>query len=347
MAGGSNGRIYIRKTSEVSAEIRDFSEHWINLADERLGAQVIKVSDEFYAPAQRLLNPQPTNYYFHDEEGMRWVDGWETTRRRKEGYEHCVVKLGRRGSISAAVFDTSFFTGNFPVGVELAACDVQGDPDANTTWTPLTGFVKLSGDAQRLVETDVPGCFTHVRLHLHPDGGMARLRIFGCVDTTVLGQNGELVDLAALENGGRVIGCNDNHFGSTQALIAPGPSVAWGKGWETRRRREPGHDWAVIALAAPGQIESVLVDTKYYLANQPQAFSLQAACLANGTPDELALNQSMFWPVLLDQQTLRGGTVLQVDQGFVSLGDVTHVRLNIFPDGGVTRLRMFGRVAKR
>jgi len=347
MAGGSNGRIDIRKTSQDSAEVRAFSQVWINLADERLGAQVIEVSDEFYAPAQRLLNPKPANYYFHDEEGMRWVDGWETARRRQEGHEHCVIRLGRRGRIGAMVFDTSFFTGNFPVGVELAACDVQGAPDADTAWTPLTGFVQLAGDAQRLIETDVPGAFTHVRLHLHPDGGMARLRVFGRVDTTTLGQGGALVDLAALENGGRVIGCNDNHFGSAVAMIAPGPSVAWGKGWETRRRREPGHDWAVIALARPGQIESVLVDTKYYLANQPQAFSLQAACVASEAPDELTLNQSMFWPALLDAQALCGGSVLQVDQGLAHLGNVTHVRLNIFPDGGVTRLRLWGRAATR
>lgn len=345
MAGGSNGRIYIRQTFEDNAEVSALSERWTNLADERLGAEVIGVSDEFYAPAQRMLNPKPANYYHHDEDGMRWVDGWETTRRRQEGHEHCIIRLGRRGSISAVVFDTSFFTGNFPVGVEVAACNVQGDPDASTSWTPLTGFVKLAGNAQRLVETDAPGFFTHVRLQLHPDGGMARLRVFGRVDPTVFGLDGGLVDLAALENGGRVIGCNDNHFGSTQALIAPGPSVTWGKGWETRRRREPGHDWAVIELGRPGQIDHVEIDTKYYLANQPEAFSLQAARLARGTPEELVLNQAMFWPELLGRQTLRGGAVLQIDQGLASLGEVTHVRLNIFPDGGVTRLRLFGRVA--
>lgn len=345
MAGGSNARIYIRQSSHDSPEVDDFARRWINLADERLGARVVEVSDEFYAPAQRMLNPKPANYYFHDEEGMRWVDGWETSRRRRAGHEHCVIRLGRRGRIAGLVFDTSFYTGNYPVGVELEGCCSDDDvPGAAAAWTPLAGFTRLAGDTQRLVVVDAPGVCSHVRLHLHPDGGMARVRVFGAVDPSAVADAPGLVDLAALENGGRIVGCNDRHFGSVNAMIAPGPSVEWGKGWETRRRREPGNDWAVIALAQPGRIEEVEVDTKYYLANQPDRFSLQAVLLDGPMPDELLLNQSMFWPELLGEQALKGGASLQVKDGLRAPGRVSHVRLNIFPDGGVTRLRLRGRV---
>lgn len=345
MAGGKNERIYIRKTSEESAEIAEFGRRWLNLADERLGARVVGVSDEFYAPAQRMLNPKPANYYFHDEEGMRWVDGWETTRRRRGGHEYCVIRLGRRGRLCGAAFDTSFFTGNFPVGVELAGCN-DDEPTEATVWTPLVPFTKLAGDAQHLVTIDDPGIYTHVRLHLHPDGGMARVRIFGVIDPLLVDAADGLVDLAALENGGRIVGVNDRHFGAANALIAPGPTIEWGKGWETRRRREPGNDWAVIALARPGRIDEVEIDTKYYLANQPDRFSLQAVLLTEPIHDDLLLNQSMFWPEILAEHSLDGGTLLRIGDGIRPLGEVSHVRLNIFPDGGVTRLRLRGQIAK-
>lgn len=348
MAGGSNDRIYIRKTSVMTDEVAAFAGDWTNLADERLGAATVEVSDEFYAPAQRLLEAKGANYYFHDEEGMRYVDGWETTRRRRQGHEFCVVRLGRAGRITGVVFDTSYFTGNFPVGVELSACCVRGEPDVSTAWTPLVGFTPLAGDAQQLVTVQDAAVYTHVRLNLHPDGGMARLRVYGAVDATrAPGLLSEaLPDLAALENGGRIVACNDRHFGSVAAMIAPGPSVAWGKGWETRRRREPGNDWAVIALAVPGVIQEVDIDTHYYLANQPDRFSLQAVHVARPMADALLVNQSMYWPQLLGETALHGGSRLTVTEGIAALGSVTHVRLNIFPDGGVTRLRLRGKPAK-
>lgn len=350
MAGGSNGRIYVRETSALTEEVVALASRWTNLADERLGAATVSVSDEFYAPAQRLLQHQCASYYFHDEEGMRYVDGWETSRRRHEGFEHCVVRLGRAGRISALVFDTSYFTGNFPVGVELSACfSADQDPGTNAAWTPLTGFVELAGNAQLVVPvgaTDV--VYSHIRLKLHPDGGMARLRVFGEINPALAlaASQAPLPDLAALENGGRIVDCNDRHFGAVTGMIAPGPSIAWGKGWETRRRRSPGSDWAIVALAVPGVIEQVEIDTSYYLANHPDRFSLHAVSAPAGMDDALLVNQSMYWPQLLAETALQGGSRLVVGDGLAALGPVTHVRLNIFPDGGVTRLRLRGRPAK-
>lgn len=349
MAGGNNSRSYVRDTAQPTPEVRDFAERWVDLADERLGGRVLSASDQFYAPAQRLLNPKPGQYFFHDEEGMRWVDGWETSRRRISGHEHCVIRLGRPGHVKGVVFDTSFFTGNFPVGVALEGCRCSTDPDTDADWKPLVAFTLLAGDAQTLVPVDDADMYTHVRLHLHPDGGMARLRVLGTVDPLIvqtLSAAQGAVDLAALELGGRIVGCNNRHFGEVRGLIAPGPSIAWGKGWETRRRREPGHDWAVIALAHLGRIEELEIDTRYYLANQPAKFSLQAASMEPGMDDALVLNQAMFWPELLAPHALEGGTSLTLKEGLNAMGAVSHVRLNIFPDGGVTRLRLRGHIAK-
>jgi allantoicase len=342
MAGGNNSRLYIREISKGDPKIQGFTKGLVNLADERLGAEMVEVSDQWYAPAQRMLNHRPAIYYYHDEEGTRYVDGWETARRRREGHEYCVIRLGRSGRIRCIVFDTSFYTGNFPVGAAVEACnlDLNGEAD----WQEIVPFVPLSGNSQLLSEVQDNRSFTHVRVRIYPDGGMARIRVFGDV---TLDENtrraGVVIDLAAMENGGRIVGCSDTHFGSVQAMIAPGPDIVWGKGWETRRLREPGNDWAVIALGCPGIIDRVELDTKFYTGNYPAAFSLQATAVTD-TADKVLENQAMYWPTLLNNRQLRGGENHVVyASDLKELGAVTHIRLNIFPDGGVTRFKVFAR----
>lgn len=344
MAGGSNDRTMIRKRSIPSEEFLGSERAYVNLADARLGATVMEASDEWYAPASRMLNPKAANYYYHDDEGFRWVDGWETSRRRKAGNEWCVIKLGRPGRITAVGFDTSFYTGNYPLAASVQACKVRADGDIqDAEWVELVPPTELSGDTQRLVPVGAGECFTHVRLNIFPDGGLARFRVFGLIQPLSADGSSAQCDLAALENGGRIVGCSDTHFGAVRAMIAPGPAVEWGKGWETRRLRKPGHDWAVIALAAPGTLDRILVDTTYYTGNFPAAFSLQGARLEN-TSDEVALNQAMYWPELVGRTELKGGCQNAVELS-AALREtlVTHVRLNIYPDGGVTRLRLLGQ----
>ncbi|GAA5236969.1 allantoicase [Verticiella sediminum] len=348
MGSGTRDRTLIRQYGEVAETFRTWSGAYANLADARLGACVVAASDEWYAPAARLLDAAPANYYFHDDEGMRWVDGWETVRRRQPGNEWCVIRLGRPGTIAGIGLDTSFFTGNFPPVVSVQACRCESDAvPEGVAWTPILRATEVKGDAQVVHPVDDAGIYTHVRLNLHPDGGMARLRVFGriAVSAQTLPDRG---DLAALELGGRVLACSDAHFGSVSAMLAPGPQVQWGKGWESRRRRVPGHDWAVIALATPGVLEEVVLDTKFYTGNHPASFSLQAADLRQHAPggaadDALIVNQAMYWSELLAQQPLRGGA----ENRYRIDGDgeriCTHVRLNIYPDGGVTRLRLIGR----
>ena len=184
-----------------------------------------------------------------------------------------------------------------------------------------------------------------MRLHIYPDGGVARLRIYGTIhkDWTQVAA-GTLINLAALEEGARPLGCNDQHFGTPQNMLAPTKGINMGDGWETRRRREPGHDWAVIALAHPGVIEKTVIDTAFFKGNYPDRAFLQAA-LMTGKSDAQILAEAENWPVLLPEQKLSADTVHEFTDALSALGPVSHVRLNIIPDGGVSRLRLWGKLA--
>jgi allantoicase len=203
----------------------------------------------------------------------------------------------------------------------------------------------LKGDAHHLLAVQSETTWSHIRLDIYPDGGIARLRVYGEVirdwKRTDLSQP---IDIAALENGGRIIACNDSHFGSPWNLLAPGRGKNMGDGWETRRRREPGNDWVILALGHAGTITRIEVDTAHFKGNYPDRCSIQAARNGHAT-DESLVTQSMFWPVLLAEQKLEMDRCHVFDGAIADLGTVTHVRFNIFPDGGVSRLRLFGRVA--
>jgi allantoicase len=179
-------------------------------------------------------------------------------------------------------------------------------------------------------------------VNIYPDGGIARLRVYGQpkVDWTRV-ERGARLDLAAIENGGYLVAANNQHFGPASQMLMPGRGVDMGDGWETRRRREPGNDWAIVALAHPGVIQAIEVDTAHFKGNYPDRCSLQAARVAGGT-DESLITQAMFWPVLLPEQTLSMDNIHRFEAELAALGPVTHVRFNMFPDGGVSRLRLFG-----
>jgi allantoicase len=184
-----------------------------------------------------------------------------------------------------------------------------------------------------------------LRLNIYPDGGIARLRVYGQpVGVFDAASPGKIYDLAALENGGRAVAWNDAHYGSVANLILPGRGIDMGDGWETRRRREPGNDWCILQLGAPGTIERIEVDTAHFKGNYPDRFSLQAAYVDGGT-DHSIVTQSMFWPLLIGEKKLSMDAVHTFSDEHAALGKVSHVRFNIIPDGGVSRLRLWGKVA--
>lgn len=321
----------------------DFTRRYTNLADPRLGAQVVACSDEFFAPRERLLSPDEPVFIVgkYDDHG-KWMDGWETRRKRGPGNDWCVLRLARPGRIFGVDIDTRHFTGNYPPAASLEVCHTADDvPPEGARWTPLLATVALDGNAHHYHPIGAHDVWTHVRLSIYPDGGVARLRIYGRpqVDAAV---SGGALDLAAAINGAYVVAANNQHYGTASTLLLPGRGANMGDGWETRRRREPGNDWCIVALAAPGVIERVEVDTAHFKGNFPDACSLQAANIAGGTEQSL-ITQSMFWPELLAPQKLGMDAEHRFDT-LAALGPVTYVRFNIFPDGGVSRLRLHGTV---
>ena len=331
----------------TEADAPDFVRRYVNLADARLGAVALDCSDDFFADRQRMLNPEPAVFVpcKYDANG-KWMDGWESRRKRGPGHDWCVVRLARPARLLGVDLDTSHFTGNFPPAASLEACCLDaGDPEAGTVWEPLLPAQNLGGNRHHYVALDGTRAVSHVRVNLFPDGGLARLRLYGvpAFDAAATDTEG-LVDLVAAIQGGTVVAANNEHFGRAANLLLPGRGVNMGDGWETRRRREPGHDWCILALARPGTIAAVEVDTCHFKGNYPDRCSLQAAHAVGGTPESL-VTQSMFWPLLLPEQPLQMDRQHHFRSEILPHGPITHVRFNIHPDGGVSRLRLRGRPA--
>ena len=319
--------------------------HYVNLAQPRLGAEVTYATDDFFADKARLIDPAEPQFIpgKYDENG-KWMDGWESRRKRTPGHDWCVIRLGVPGLIAGFEIDTRHFTGNYPPGAELEACrSDEAVPGDEAGWTKVTQRLALNGDDRVYVAIEHDEPVTHVRLNIFPDGGIARLRVWGRVakDWSKVAADAR-VDLLAMENGGRGIIANDEHYGQIENLTAPGRGVNMGDGWETRRRREPGHDWAVLELGAPGRIDEVVIDTAFFKGNYPDRCFLQAAASATGSPEEIAA-ASESWPLLLPEVKLEADKVHVFRDGLADLGAIRFVRLNIIPDGGVSRLRLIGR----
>ena len=318
-----------------------------NLADVRIGAAAISCSDEFFGPMSRMLEPQAPVFYpdRYDDHG-KWMDGWESRRRRRGGHDHCVVRLATAGEIFSVDIDTTHFTGNFPPAASLDGCYCDGDPDAAAEWVPLVPPVPIGPNSHHLFEVPSAAVVTHVRLNLLPDGGVARLRVYGRPrpDWQALAASGA-VDLGCARNGAVAVAWNNSHYGHPSNLLRPDRARHAGEGWETRRRREPGHDWCIVELARPGCIQRVVVDTSHFKGNYPDRCSLQGALLPAhfGELQESVIAQSMFWPVLLPEQPLQEDREHAFEVPAPACTQpVSHVHLNIIPDGGVSRLRLFG-----
>lgn len=321
-------------------------EHYLNLADARLGSRPISVSDQWFAPAERMLQPGEPEWRegVFDDNG-KWMDGWETRRKRFAGYDHAVVRLGVPGILKGVDLDTRFFTGNYPPSASLEACYLPdgGDPDENTPWTQVLPAVALQGNSHHYHGIASQQPVSHVRLNIYPDGGIARLRLYGLAyrDWSRVDQSRD-VDLAAALNGGLALATSDEHFGRKGNLLNPGRALNMGDGWETARRRTPGFDWVIIALGHPGRIRRILVDTLHFKGNYPESCSIQAALAPNAAQIE---SQSLFWQELLPSQKLQMHQEHEFIEAVRDIGPVSHVRLNIFPDGGLSRLRLFGQVS--
>lgn len=332
--------------------MRDFTD-LIDLASERLGGAVLAANDEWFAPKEGLIKPGKPEWREGEyTERGKWMDGWETRRRREPGEDWAVIRLGTPGVVKGVVIDTSFFTGNYPESASVEACSVEGTPavsdfmDGTIHWEPLLPRTALQGDTANSFE--VPGAprrVTHLRLTIHPDGGVARLRAYGIVQPSdELLPAGDLHDLAAMENGGYVVECSDMWYGHRQNLILPGRSTHMGDGWETRRRRGPGNDWTIVRLAARGAVERVELDTDHFKGNAPGACMIECCDAPDAGPDAEFDAARQAWQVMLPRTPLQPHTRHRFTRELARCS-ATHVRLNIYPDGGVARLRVFARLA--
>jgi allantoicase len=324
----------------------DFTE-LIDLASERLGGAVLFANDEFFAPKENLLKPDPPIFIEGKYTDLgKWMDGWETRRRRTPGHDWCIVRLGLPGIVRGVVVDTTYFRGNYPENCSLEGYAIDAQPTVEqlvseeTEWIEILPMTELVGNSPNLFEVDLGARFTHLRFKIYPDGGVARLRVYGEVvpNWETLNRHGSEIDLAAVESGGLVLSCSDMFFGHKHNLIMPGRALNMSDGWETRRRRGPGHDWATIKLGKPGKIRSIEVDTSYFKGNFPESCSLEAC-----NTSAKILPEHLEWRSVLPRTKLQAHTRHIFENEILDAGTISHVRFNIFPDGGVSRLRLFGR----
>ena len=281
------------------------------------------------------------------------MDGWETRRRRTPGYDWCIIRLGLPGIIRGVIVDTSHFKGNFPARFSLEALDLGGSaPYANErarlkkaeqSWAEVFPETPLAGDSQnRFAAPASDRRVTHLRLKIYPDGGVARLRVYGEVvpDLARLSAAKE-IDLASITNGSRILGSSDEFFGVPLNLLLPGRGINMGDGWETRRRRGPGHDWTIIEARRPRKNSPRRSGYRSLQRKFPGKLLASKPAMRQ-KPARRKRNRLKDWKELLPRTKLKAHSRHHFRKELAELGTVTHVRFNIYPDGGISRLRLFG-----
>ena len=352
----------------------------IDLASERLGGKAISCSDDFFAEKENLIKPG-RGIFIADKytDRGKWMDGWESRRKRVAGHDWCILKLGASGIIRGVDIDTNFFLGNHPPHASIEACYMPGEISnevlQKTKWTEILAKSPLAPGSQNFYTIKSDIIWTHLRLNIYPDGGVARLKVYGEVykDWDAVTTN-ETIDLAAATNGAKSILCNDMFFSHMDNLIMPGRGLNMGDGWETKRNRTPNNcDWVIVKLAHRGEIDKILVDTCHFKGNYPDTCSIEGVDietvdvgsnsfgisrteilpltakleLETLNTDDVDINSSEIkWTEILPKQKLQADHEHYFEKEIKSNGPFTHIRLNIFPDGGVSRMRLFGKIVK-
>jgi allantoicase len=322
-----------------------------DLAAERLGGKAVLCSDDFFAEKENLLKPG-RGIFIPDKYTNRgkWMDGWESRRKRTPGHDWCIIQLATTGKIAGVDIDTNHFLGNHPPFASIDACNIKKPKKVDwrkIQWKEILPKSPLQPGSQNFYEITDKEVYTHLRLNIYPDGGVARLKVYGEVikDWKKVNEKEE-IDLAAAINGARSVLCNDMFFSHMDNLIMPGRGINMGDGWETKRNRTPGNrDWVIVRLAHQGFVDSISVDTRHFKGNYPDT------CLIEGinipVDDEHKLNSAeLNWQPILPQSKLKADQKHFFKKEIVDQGPFTHVRLSIFPDGGVSRMRVWGRIKK-
>lgn len=368
-----------------------------NLLSQSFNSAVVFATDEWFAECDNLLKDSDAIWRedIYTDFG-KWMDGWESRRRRTAGHDWCILKLGLRGKVKGLDIDTSFFTGNFSPIASIQYLCSDYEPEVMKELMSVRQQAVASKEIGRMgtcassnewglvsqlqsekwpfllephplgagvpetrhnyFETEVQDTISYVRLNMGPDGGIARLRLFGLVTTDISAiPLGQLLDLAAVEHGGFALSCSNKHYGKPSNMLTKGRGTCMGDGWETARQPKrppvytmengllvlPGYDWAIIKLGIRGCVHQLLVDTHFYKGNYPESCSVEACDCASGDAGSgpfdwtQLLPRTILGPDAIHEFSVSAGTLLQV-------GDVSHLRLTIYPDGGVMRLRAIG-----
>lgn len=353
---GKNAELYAR-----------FNRDFVDLISQRVGGETLSCSDDFFAGMESLLKAG-RGVFIEDKytDRGKWMDGWEsrrsygraTSQGKEHQYDWCVIRLGIKGKIVGFEIDTNYFRGNAPEFVEIEACHSSIEPDQTTTWTGLLAKNSVEPHLQNLFSIDSKNVWTHLRLKMFPDGGIARFRAYGEAETDWKEfVNGELIDLAAIKNGGKALLVSDMFFSDKNNLIMPGRGKDMGDGWETKRRRDPGPDWSIIKLADLGSIEKVIIDTCHFKGNYPDTFILQGIISQNDNFSDDGLsyddcsdkNEKLNWQTIIPKTKLFAHREHCFIEQIISetKQQFTHVKLSIFPDGGISRMRVYGQPASK
>ena len=326
----------------------------MNVTSSDFGSKVIYCSDEFFADSCRMLQNNEAVFVEdkYDEHG-KWMDGWETRRRRDGKNDFCYIRLGSKSVINDFNIDTSYFTGNFAPAISILGCCVAGgitddrvvDGSAVDEWFDLLAKEKLTGDSSNIFSSNSLKPVTHLKVTLYPDGGIARLRAYGSVWADDNRHEVKGTNVIAKESGAKAVFANDEHFGCLSNILEKHEPINMADGWETRRRREPGNDWIIIALGARGIVEQIELDTAHFKGNYPDRCSVEATTLED-TNETSLIHEGVNCLNLMDEQKLSMDRIHTFDSDKInSIGPASHLRLSISPDGGVSRFRAFGRLA--
>jgi allantoicase len=339
-------------TGEQAELLTQLKINFVDLASERTGGEALSCSDDFFAGMDNLLKAG-RGIFIDDKytDRGKWMDGWESRRsygrefRLNSGidYDWCIIRLGMRGRIKGFDIDTNFFRGNAPQFVAVEACDSPSRPDENTIWTEILSKIAVEAHSQNIIKINTTSRWTHVRLKMYPDGGIARFRVYGEVEVDWSEfRSDELIDLAFIKNGGKALLVSDMFFSDKNNLIMPGRGKDMGDGWETKRRRDPGPDWSIVKLGSEGIINKVIIDTCHFKGNFPNTFMLEG--LVSDDDDFTNENCDRNWQTIIAQTNLQADKEHHYSDEIISdrMTKFTHVRLSIFPDGGISRMRILG-----
>jgi len=321
-----------------------FTNGLIDLAQPRLGSKVIFRTDDFFASADRIIDPSAPVFKegLFDKNG-KWMDGWESRRKRTPGHDYLIIKLGKPGSISKVNVDTSHFNGNQPSMISIEACNSKSNNIKNFKWKSLLGKKKTKANSPHIFKTSSKSVFTHIKLNIFPDGGVARLRLYGNISKEKNDFKNKTINLASLLDGASVIACNNEHFGKAENILAPGKAKNMGDGWETRRRRDKGFDWLILNSIDGEKIDKIEISTHHFKGNFPSHCSLQAAYITTKKSSSSIVSGSNKWKTLMNKNILKANKSHTFRNVLMKNDKINFIKINIFPDGGISRFRIFGK----